>query len=100
MQVWEQLLAHLSAYHPNLGPMMADEILATVLDSAPTQVHPGQSPDERKEEQKERATARWTLAVWLLWLWRGNSGGLDLDRETKRDIWSRLAPALFHGDAV
>jgi hypothetical protein len=79
---------------------MVDAIVAAILDTAPPPAVPGQSSEERKEEQKERVTSRWTLAVWLLWLWDGNSAGLELDAETKRDTWARIAPALFQGDAV
>lgn len=76
---------------------MSEHILEALTDVEPISI--GGSPEDRKEANRERMTFRWTLGVWLIWIWDGGNG-LSLSDEEKREYWSRLAPALFQGDVV
>lgn len=55
-----------------------------------------------QEQQKEVSSYRWTLGVWLLWLWRGEEeeGGLRLSGVDKKGLRKRLLGGLLVGDDV
>lgn len=85
VRLWLPLLRHLAPYHPNLASLMGQHIAGVLLD---------QMDGIEKEDVKEQTSFRWSLAVWLIWAWRGEDRDLRLTREDKGEIWSRLLPVL------
>jgi hypothetical protein len=83
---------------------MAETILAALIRSAQlADTHLSGSSAEAREAQKEATSFRWSLAVWFIYLWRGDEQslyGLALDEEEKRRLWRRLLGSLLQGDPM
>lgn len=54
---------------------------------------------ESSEDDRESKSFRWTLAVWLLWLWQQEEqSGLRIDAATRAGLSERLFHSLISGD--
>lgn len=85
-QVWTPLLAKLGESSP-IGGRFGEALVAVLAE--PVQVD---DPDVRKEVD----TYRWTLGLWLAFVW----GAMVIPDETRVGIKRRLARELVHGDRV
>ena len=99
LQLWQPLLSHLAMSSRSLPTTMAENILSNLIRSDLTGPSVAQGdPAVLREQKKEVSTYRWGLAVWLIWLWRGDDKGLSLDEDHKKRLWRRLLGSLLHGD--
>ena len=81
-----------------LPAILADAIL-TRLEKPPIHL-PSVSGDSSlsQEQPNQDSTSRWGLAVWFLWLWRGEEDTLVLEEKEKKRLWRRLLGSLLLGD--
>lgn len=102
LQVWAPLLVHLTAVRPTYPALLAEHIVSALIDDEGRRTPEHPSQEGRREGEKERQSFRWTLAVWLIWLWEGLSGPgrIGIAEECRRPLWNRVVSALLAGDMM
>lgn len=97
--MWAPLLEHLAAVRPATAAVLADALVAALLDPPP----PAAADDDDPERsRREAASYRWTLGTWLAWLWAGAGGcaALAVPEDERPGILRQLARELLYDDDV
>lgn len=84
------------ASNENTPTLLASQIQASIIKAS--------SPEDRTGTDGTLSKSyRWTLATWLLWLWRdkeGDESALNLGEEAKRELRKVLFAALLSDDEM
>jgi hypothetical protein len=91
LQIWTPLIEHLAQADAEFINNLVDQLFAIVNSRSHGN---GQSKDG------ESNSAKWSAAVWILWLWSDRNGSPQLGESTKRQIRREIMSVLIEGDAV
>jgi ribosomal biogenesis protein LAS1 len=97
LHIWTPMIDHLTTMNPSFPVILAQQLLSILAGSAESQgVGSSKVKEVDSKDERQHASFRWTLAVWLIWLWSNGS----LPREDKTRIWREMLGYAVHGDQV
>ncbi|CAD6563923.1 MAG: rRNA-processing protein las1 [Tremellales sp. Tagirdzhanova-0007] len=100
LQIWTPLLLNLAASRPAFPTILADAILTRLIQPMINLPNVSGDSSQSQERPNQDPTFRWSLAVWLLWLWRGDEDTFIIEQKEKKRLWRRLLGSLLLGDEV
>lgn len=96
------MISRRSGLDPDFTSQLAKQLLFNILNTRNTgDSLPTDQASEVTEDDRDSKSFRWTLAVWLLWLWQQDEqSSLQLDAATRAGLSERLFHSLISGDQM